>query len=138
MLLSSLSIGIYNTEQRTLAIAYVHMYVLCMYYMYIIYVYIYIYICYWQLMLRDLSNICVSQYHMCIYICVNIICIYIYIYKECTFYYIWVTGTYVYIYMFLRLCIGSYRTQVSNICVYGCNYYSYVCGMSMYMRIGRL
>ena len=57
---------------------------------------------------------------ICVYVKYNMY-IYIYIYKECTFYYIWVTGAYVYIYMFLRLCIGSYRTQVSNICVYGCN-----------------
>ena len=66
MLLSSLSIGIYNTEQRTLAIAYVHMYV-CMYYMYIIYVYIYIY----MLLAINASGFIE---HLCFR---NIICVYV-------------------------------------------------------------
>ena len=43
MLLTSICIGVYKTEHRSLGITYVHMYV-CMYYTYIIYIYVYVYV----------------------------------------------------------------------------------------------
>ena len=107
MLLTSLCIGIYNTEHRSLAIAYVHMYV-CMYYMYIIY--ICICICYWRLMLRDLHyrTFVFSQYHMCNTYVYNM---YIYIMYKGRYVpvYVYMVITRIYIYIYICIYIIDMR-----------------------------